>query len=140
MTDSNTTLRQPVLFLGHGSPMNVVEDNDFRTAWQGLGEEFGPEGRWPRPKAILCISAHWVTRGWWLTAMAQPRTIHDFGGFPQVLFEQHYPAPGAPEPRPGRRACAKPTTSRLWGWTTIGAWIMAVGACSSPCSRKRIFL
>jgi len=77
--------------------MNVIEDNPFRTAWQGLGEEFGPQGRWPKPRAILCISAHWNTQGWHITGMAQPRTIHDFGGFPQALFDQQYPAPGAPD-------------------------------------------
>lgn len=86
--------RMPVLFLGHGSPMNAIEDNEYRRSWQALGAEFGT--RYPRPQLILCISAHWLTRGWWLTGMDKPKTIHDFGGFPQALFDQQYPAPGAP--------------------------------------------
>ncbi len=87
--------RMPVLFLGHGSPMNAIEDNAYRQSWQQLGQEFG--AKLPRPQLILCISAHWITRGWWLTAMDKPKTIHDFGGFPQALFDQQYPAPGAPD-------------------------------------------
>jgi 4,5-DOPA dioxygenase extradiol len=90
-----STPRMPVLFLGHGSPMNAIEDNEFHRSWQALGSQFGT--KWPKPKLILCISAHWITRGWWLTAMANPKTIHDFGGFPQALFDQQYPAPGAPD-------------------------------------------
>jgi 4,5-DOPA dioxygenase extradiol len=87
--------RMPVLFLGHGSPMNAIEDNEYRRSWQALGTEFGI--RWPKPQLILCVSAHWLTRGWYLTGMAEPRTIHDFGGFPQALFDQQYPAPGFPQ-------------------------------------------
>ncbi|MDB5886495.1 MAG: Extradiol ring-cleavage dioxygenase, class enzyme subunit [Polaromonas sp.] len=87
--------RMPVLFMGHGSPMNAIGDNEYRRSWQALGARFGSD--MPRPQMILCISAHWLTQGWWLTAMAQPKTIHDFGGFPQELFEQQYPAPGDPD-------------------------------------------
>lgn len=89
------TARIPVIFLGHGSPINAIEDNDYRRSWQALGAEFGL--KWPKPQLILCISAHWLTQGWWLTAMAQPKTIHDFGGFPKALFDQQYPAPGFPQ-------------------------------------------
>src|SRR5450830_1223650 len=89
------TDKMPVLFLGHGSPMNAIEDNEYRRSWQALGTEFGV--KWPTPQLILCISAHWLTPGWWLTGMGKPKTIHDFGGFPKALFDQQYPAPGFPE-------------------------------------------
>lgn len=85
------TESMPILFLGHGSPMNAIEENEFVRGWRRIGELL------PRPKAILCISAHWETRGTYVTAMDKPKTIHDFGGFPKSLYEVEYPAPGSPD-------------------------------------------
>jgi 4,5-DOPA dioxygenase extradiol len=79
----------PVFFIGHGSPMNAIEDNQFSKVWKEAGQKV------TRPKAILCISAHWETKGTQVTAMKSPKTIHDFGGFPKELYEVQYPAPGS---------------------------------------------
>lgn len=85
------TQKMPVLFLGHGSPMNAIEENQFIQGFRDVAREI------TKPNAILCISAHWFTQGTKVTAMDLPKTIHDFGGFPQALFDVQYPAPGNPE-------------------------------------------
>jgi len=110
--------RMPVLFLGHGSPMNAIEENEFVAEFRKLGNEI------QRPQAILCVSAHWETRGTHVTAMPTPRTIHDFGGFPPELFAVQYPAPGSPELAVGTQKLVTSTTVGLdqqWG-LDHGAW------------------
>lgn len=111
----------PILFIGHGSPMNGIEDNEFSNRWKAMAKEI------PTPKAVLVVSAHWFTKGTSITAMDFPKTIHDFGGFPDALFQVQYPAPG-------NAALAKETASMIqtthveldhdWGldhgtWTVI---------------------
>lgn len=86
------TPRMPTLFVGHGNPMNAIEDNEYSRTWRTIGDSL------PIPHAILVVSAHWMTRGTTLVNVKnKPQTIHDFGGFPRKLFEQQYPAPGAPD-------------------------------------------
>jgi len=108
----------PVLFVGHGNPMNAIEDNEFSQQWHKLGKEL------PKPKAILCISAHWETQGTFVTAMERPKTIHDFYGFPPELFNVEYPAPGHPPLAIEIQSTIKTTSIELdqqWG-LDHGCW------------------
>jgi 4,5-DOPA dioxygenase extradiol len=110
--------KMPVLFVGHGSPMNAIEDNIFSKGWREAAKNL------PKPKAILCVSAHWETRGTFVTAMEKPRTIHDFGGFPKELFAVQYPAPGNVEVAKETARTIKKTIVDLdheWG-LDHGAW------------------
>lgn len=112
------TDKMPVLFLGHGSPMNAIEENEFVTGFRNIAKEI------PKPTAILCISAHWETKGTLVTAMPNPRTIHDFGGFPKELFDVQYPAPGSPELASETKSLIQKTEVDLddkWG-LDHGAW------------------
>lgn len=113
--------RQPVLFVGHGSPMNAIEDNPWSRAWTALGE------RLPPPRAILCISAHWYVRGTHITANRAPETIYDFSGFPRALYEVKYPAPGEPElaSRIEQLLAGAATRRQDWG-LDHGAWSVLV--------------
>ena len=115
--------RMPVLFVGHGNPMNAIERNAFHRGWEEIGRQL------PRPRAILCISAHWETRGTALMASEKPETIHDFYGFPQELNEMQYPAPGHPElarRTAGLLAGVQPRLALDWGldhgtWSVLAA-------------------
>lgn len=110
--------RMPALFLGHGSPMNVLEENHYTQAWRQAGDTL------PLPRAIVAVSAHWYTRGTAVTAMKDPRTIHDFGGFPQALFDTRYPAPGSPALAQEIADTLAPVEVRLdheWGFDH-GSW------------------
>ena len=114
----NSTEPMPVLFLGHGSPMNAIDENEFVTEWKNTAKTLS------RPNAILCISAHWETKGTFVTAMEHPRTIHDFGGFPQELFDVQYPAPGNAELARETKAIIRKTEIGLderWG-LDHGCW------------------
>jgi 4,5-DOPA dioxygenase extradiol len=114
----DTGATMPALFIGHGNPMNAIEDTEFSRAWAALARTL------PRPKAVLCVSAHWETVGTCVTAMEQPRTIHDFHGFPPALHAQRYPAPGSPDLARMAQAAVRQTPVALdlnWG-LDHGAW------------------
>jgi 4,5-DOPA dioxygenase extradiol len=110
--------QMPVLFIGHGSPMNGILDNEYSRKWKQLGKEI------PTPKAVLVVSAHWLSKGTRITAMEFPKTIHDFGGFPKELFDVQYKAPGSPELARETASLIKSTTVEMdheWG-LDHGAW------------------
>lgn len=113
-----STEKMPVLFVGHGSPMNAIEENEFSAGWRKAGETL------PKSSLILCVSAHWETNGTQVTAVPKPRTIHDFYGFPRELYDVEYPAPGSPEMATEIKNGVKKTEVSLderWG-LDHGAW------------------
>src|SRR6266567_6952438 len=113
-----STERMPVLFLGHGTPMNAIEENEFVRGFREVEKTI------PRPNAIVCVSAHWETRGTRVTAVEKPATIHDLRGFPPELYEVQYPAPGSPALAEETKTLVKKTTVGLddkWG-LDHGAW------------------
>jgi 4,5-DOPA dioxygenase extradiol len=119
----NATPRLPALFVGHGNPMNAIEDNSYSRVWAEIGANL------PRPQAILCVSAHWMTRGDTLAHVGRkPKTIHDFGGFPRELYRQQYPAPGAPDVAEATIALVRSThlqPDAEWG-LDHGAWSVLI--------------
>lgn len=113
-----STDQMPVLFLGHGSPMNAIEENEFVRGFREIGKTI------PKPQAILVISAHWETKGTFVTAMEQPRIIYDFGGFPPELYQVKYPAPGSTQLARETKSIIRKTEVGLdqsWG-LDHGAW------------------
>jgi len=117
MSQANASERLPVLFVGHGNPMNAIEDTPWSRAWKAWGT------RLPRPRGIVAVSAHWWTEGIFVTAQPAPQTIHDFGGFPPELFAVRYPAPGAPD-------IAAEVASLIPGARTTAEWGLDHGTWS----------
>src|SRR5215470_14732760 len=120
----------PAVFFGHGNPMNAIEDNAYSQAWAAIGAQL------PRPKAVLSISAHWYVPGTFVTSSKQPRTIHDFGGFPKALHEFSYPAPGDPALARRVQELLAPARPQEAGPTSVGAdeqWGLDHGTWSVLC-------
>lgn len=118
LSDTESNVSMPALFVGHGNPMNAIEENEFVTGFRNTAASI------PKPRAVLCISAHWETKGSFLTAMATPKTIHDFGGFPKALFDVQYPAKGSPVLADETKSLVKKTEIGLdnqWG-LDHGCW------------------